>query len=496
MRIKRSFLTLFLISLLFIKFFATENPALAYPLTGSDTVLVFDTSGSMDERDKTGVTKLEAAQLAGIQILNVIEAENAALGSSNQVGLVTYDRSVEILSPLVTDITALKDAFSDMYAYGGTGMADGLKAGIELFATAQGNKVIILLSDGLPNISLNSGNIQDYDVIKQQVIDLSTQAGQLGICVNTVGFGDPGKGTSSIDEAFLIMNAEASGCGRYVTAIDAVELVNVYMELRHSSTGSIQFQHSGQISDGEEIDLGPVTIPDYQELFLFTLNWPGDIIQPILIDPFGVKVDNTYPGISINETASLISYILNNPSAGDWHLKLLGLDIPTGVTDYNAILSTRAGAIPTPTTPPTQVVQAAPTGAGGLGVFLLILVAAGVAIAVYVYSQTLKKNRGKEILSRSTGAKIRGEKGEYRERVINLHDGFVVGRGSLSDLKLEDSSISRRHCIFRYSKGNWYIQDLGSSSGTYVNRKRVDGARLVSGDQISFGNNTITFLSE
>lgn len=497
MRKKRNILILIVISSLFINFFVTENPALASPLTGSDTVLVFDTSGSMDERDATGITKLEAAQKAGMQILNVIEAENDALGSSSQVGLVTYDRSVEILSPLVTDIASLKDALSYMYAYGGTGMADGLKAGIDLFGTAQGNKVIILLSDGLPNISLNSGNIQDYEVIKQQVIDLSMQAGQQGICVNTVGFGDSSMGILSIDEEFLMRVANASGCGSFFAANDAIELANVYIELRHTSTGNIQFKKSGQINQGEELTLESIHIPDYQELFLFTVNWPGSKIQPVLIDPFGVTVDNSYPGISIAETSSIISYILNNPLSGDWHLKLLGIEIPDGTTNYNVILSTRAGIIPTPTFEPTQVIiQELASGGGGIGLFLILLVIVAFGIIIYVYSHSLKKNQEEEVISRSTGAKIRGEKGEYRENVIIIHDGFVIGRGSLCDLKFNDSSISRRHLLFRYSQRSWFVQDLGSNSGTYVNGKRTDGIKLRSGDQIAFGSNVFTFLAE
>ncbi|HRX01165.1 MAG TPA: FHA domain-containing protein, partial [Cyclobacteriaceae bacterium] len=101
-----------------------------------------------------------------------------------------------------------------------------------------------------------------------------------------------------------------------------------------------------------------------------------------------------------------------------------------------------------------------------------------------------------EVIPNSTCAKIRGEKGEYRETIIYIHDGFVIGRGSLSDLKFNDSSISRRHTLFRFSEGAWFIQDLGSGSGTFVNGKKIDGVKLTSGDRISFGSNVFTFLSE
>jgi len=471
--------------------------SLSQQTRSTDTVLVIDTSGSMDEFDVSSTTKIEAAQQAGMQILNVIEAENTALVGSNEVGIISYNNTASVVSNLTTDITLLKDMISEISANGRTAMADGLKAGIDLFNSTIANKTLILLSDGLPNISLNSGDSQDINFIQQQVVDLATQAGQQGICINTVGFGDPNMGTDSIDEQFLTRVASASGCGKFYYATNAIELANVYVELRHTSTGIIQFQQTGQITQGEQLDLGFVQIPEYQELFLFTLNWPGSKLQPVLIDPSGITVDNSYPGISISEASSIISYILNNPTAGDWQLKLIGLDIPEGITNFNAILSTRLGVIPTSTPVPTQIIVPQPTSnSGGIGVFLLILVIAAGGIAIYVYSQTLKKTREKDLIPDSTGAKIRAEKGEYRDTIINIHDGFVIGRGSLCDLKFNDSSISRRHLLFRYSQGSWFIQDLGSGSGTFVNGKRISGLNLKSGDRISFGSNVFTFFSE
>jgi len=465
----------------------------------TDTVLVFDTSGSMNEPDLSGTTKINAAMQAGFQILNIIEAENIALVGSSQVGVISYDIASRVVSPLTTDIILLKDMISGMSANGGTAMADGLKAGIDLFSSAFANKTLILLSDGLPNISLNSGNSQDEAFVQQQVIDLAAQAGQQGICVNTVGFGDPSLGTDSIDEDFLTRVALASGCGQFYYATDAIELANVYVELRHTSTGIIQFQKTGQIALGEQIDLGSVQIPEFQELFLFTVNWPGSKLQPVLIDPSGITVDNSYAGVSISETSSLISYILNNPIPGNWQLQLLGLDVPQGLTDFNAILSTRAGVIPSPTpipTPiPTQVVIQ-DKGGGGIGIFLFILVLFGAGLAVFVYTNTLKNKKAKEVVVNSTGARIRAERGEYRDTIIAIRDGFVIGRGSLCNLKLSDSSISRRHTILRFANSAWYIQDLGSSSGTYVNGKRIEGLKLNPGDKIAIGNNTFTFLSD
>src|SRR5690606_12925750 len=89
-------LSIFLILCLFSISFSSDSffiQRVDAGVNSTDTVLIFDSSGSMEEFDTTGISKLEAAQRAGIQILNVIEAEHDALSSSGQVGLVNYDSS-------------------------------------------------------------------------------------------------------------------------------------------------------------------------------------------------------------------------------------------------------------------------------------------------------------------------------------------------------------------------------------------------------------------
>ena len=217
--------------------------------------------------------------------MNVISAENIALGTSSQIGISRYDSTASVVSPLTADMTAVQSGLNTLSPAGRTAMADGLKTGLDLFSSTQDKKVLILLSDGLPNIALNTGANGNINVIKQEVIDLASQAGQNNICVYTVGFGDPALGAGSIDEDFLREVASASGCGSYYNAQDAISLANIYVELRHSSTGTIVFNQSGTISQGQQLDLGAVEIPANQELMLLTLNWPGSKLEPVLKDP-------------------------------------------------------------------------------------------------------------------------------------------------------------------------------------------------------------------
>ena len=72
-------------------------------------------------------------------------------------------------------------------------------------------------------------------------------------------------------------------------------------------------------------------------------------------------------------------------------------------------------------------------------------------------------------------------------------DLTTAGRHPESDIFLDDVTVSRRHAEFRRDDGKFYIHDVGSLNGTYVNRQRVDEAQLVTGDELQIGKFKLTF---
>jgi len=77
---------------------------------------------------------------------------------------------------------------------------------------------------------------------------------------------------------------------------------------------------------------------------------------------------------------------------------------------------------------------------------------------------------------------------------IPLHsDNILLGRGSQCQICFPDKFVSRRHARLRYAQGQWFIQDQGSTGGTFVNGQRVNATRLNNGDVIRIGKTTLRF---
>jgi len=86
------------------------------------------------------------------------------------------------------------------------------------------------------------------------------------------------------------------------------------------------------------------------------------------------------------------------------------------------------------------------------------------------------------------------DSGEYQDVVINLFDrAIVIGRQKESDIMLKENNVSRRHAKIEPVGGVFFITDLDSTNGTFVNGERVQNQQLTSGDAIKIGTTLLQF---
>ncbi|MBA2530223.1 MAG: FHA domain-containing protein [Euzebyales bacterium] len=82
-------------------------------------------------------------------------------------------------------------------------------------------------------------------------------------------------------------------------------------------------------------------------------------------------------------------------------------------------------------------------------------------------------------------------------RFLLDRDVVTVGRHPDSDIFLDDITVSRRHAEFRRDATRFWVHDVGSLNGTYVNGNRAEDQLLETADEIQVGKfKLVAFLAE
>jgi pSer/pThr/pTyr-binding forkhead associated (FHA) protein len=73
---------------------------------------------------------------------------------------------------------------------------------------------------------------------------------------------------------------------------------------------------------------------------------------------------------------------------------------------------------------------------------------------------------------------------------------ILIGRADDSTLKLDDDYASTRHARIAQQGDEWYVEDLGSTNGTYLDRAKVTGpTRVPLGVPVRIGKTVIELRS-
>jgi pSer/pThr/pTyr-binding forkhead associated (FHA) protein len=75
-----------------------------------------------------------------------------------------------------------------------------------------------------------------------------------------------------------------------------------------------------------------------------------------------------------------------------------------------------------------------------------------------------------------------------------FHTEFTAGRQG--SLVVNDEHASSHHALFLSAHGLWYVEDLGSTNGTWLNGRRIAAAqRLKKGDKVRIGRTVVVVVS-
>ena len=75
-------------------------------------------------------------------------------------------------------------------------------------------------------------------------------------------------------------------------------------------------------------------------------------------------------------------------------------------------------------------------------------------------------------------------------------DEIIIGRDAGNDIQIDNIAVSREHARIIRGPNYYFIEDLNSTNGTFVNGKKINKKYLIESDEISIGKHSLQIVLE
>lgn len=130
---------------------------------------------------------------------------------------------------------------------------------------------------------------------------------------------------------------------------------------------------------------------------------------------------------------------------------------------------------------------------------LILLLRVGVVGVLYLFLLTIVVVIQRELGAESAARRASAPRGRLivldpgtspraPGQAIPLEPVTRMGRSEENTLVLDDEFVSTAHAMLSHREGRWWLRDEGSTNGTLVNGRRIDGETpLREGDELQIG---------
>ena len=73
---------------------------------------------------------------------------------------------------------------------------------------------------------------------------------------------------------------------------------------------------------------------------------------------------------------------------------------------------------------------------------------------------------------------------------------ITIGRNVKNDIQIDNLSVSKQHARIVKHQGKYYVEDMKSTNGTYLNEKKITRQKLTDNDVITIGKHTLLAILE
>jgi pSer/pThr/pTyr-binding forkhead associated (FHA) protein len=137
---------------------------------------------------------------------------------------------------------------------------------------------------------------------------------------------------------------------------------------------------------------------------------------------------------------------------------------------------------------------------------VVLVLRIGLAVVIYVFLWQVLRTLWQEIEQQSTILSSQKKPGIHIEvkmengREVRHHfrqSEITIGRGSQCDISLQDEALSANHARISFHHGQWWLEDLGSTNGIFLNKDRITVPTVViTNDNFKCGNSLFALRVE
>lgn len=487
-----------------------------------DIVLVLDRSGSMDGEP------LDQTKEAAVKFVDTVFEREA------RVSVVAYDTWASEVSPLSDDQQMLEEDIRELYADGTTNMYDGLVQADNILQDSQANrKIIVLMSDGLPNEGEN-----DFGDFHSPLLQYAEELKNKGYYVYTLGF------FTDLDSYDLygaqqLLEGIASP-GLHYEVNDPNDLVFFFDDIANQISGTrfvyIRIACPVDVtvsSDGETLSskaeaengrtsFGTLTYETVQDE---SQDQGGDIFGGSLYEELGgslygeeeptvqdqakilrLNMDQDYDVEIEGYDKGTMDYSVSFPNENgeyDDVREFPGIDVTASMKATSNTGESKATYLKVDENGDGKIDTTYKTEANGTmeevkdsKVLYIVLIAAGILVLVLILVIVLvcvSRSKKKKRQDVQPAGYIFGAFGLYQNKMYPMSPGqqCVVGRKTSCDIQLVHSQVSRMHCVIEMLPDGVYQVTNYSSNGTFYNDQKLkygEPYRLPKGALLAIGD--------
>jgi len=285
---------------------------------GVDTVLIIDSSGSMDTNDPSN-SRISAAKAF---------VDSAQTG--DRIAVISFSSGANILANLKliqnpADKIFLKAVIDQVGAFGSTNINAALNAGFNLLLGSGGSnlKSAVLLTDG----EHTDGPYDPHSHLQFQEKNWPIYTVALGGGISSASSSEfegvtPNAPVVNLVQ-FLIDIAAQTGGGHFF-ASQPDELVKIYRSISGQTAGAFEITDTKVAISQSEAKQLAVDLSGKRKFVTFFANWSSDEIFMSLVDPTGRTIDSLTLDANIYHAKENIYeiYTIQSPESGQWHVNL------------------------------------------------------------------------------------------------------------------------------------------------------------------------------